>query len=121
MTVWVLVTGPDYDNYAFDLYASRESAMEAIKASVGEEDGEWEERHEGTEITFQALTPVRRQPSGRKRTWSLDEQEVEGAVPSLSLRATSEVALLRVLLRRHLRHADAKGARRLLDELEQLP
>lgn len=40
---------------------------------------------------------------------------------TLSFRATSEIALLRVLLRRHLRRTDDKAALRLLDELEQLP
>lgn len=49
------------------------------------------------------------------------QPEMDRGNATLSFRATSEIALLRVLLRRHLRRTDDKAALRLLDELEQLP
>ncbi len=77
MTVWVVVTWPDYDNYDFDLYVSRDAALVAIKASVGNAAGEWSETHGGEQIEFDEVTPKRRLPRG-KRVWSMEEQEVHG-------------------------------------------
>lgn len=75
-SVWVVCI-PDYDNYDFDLYVSREAALTAIKASVGKAVGDWAETFNGRQIEFEERTPARGLPRG-KRVWSLLEAEVLG-------------------------------------------
>ena len=75
-SVWVVCI-PEYDNYDFDLYVSREAALAAIKTSVGDAVGDWAETYNGTQIEFEERTPVRGLPRG-KRIWSLMEAEVLG-------------------------------------------
>jgi len=73
-SVWVLCI-PDYDNYDFTLYATREAAMSAIRMQVGNATGEWVETFGGDQVEFHERTLVRGLCRG-KRVWSLTEADV---------------------------------------------